>query len=145
MPTPTTREFFTNKLIIWFVLAVGMVITAAATLYMKSSVELIAEKDFAGHCGEIRTKISARLEDHARILLGGAAFFNASDTVTRDSWRIYTQLQKIENQLPGIQGLGFSLLIPLNKLPGHIKNIRSQDFPDYTVHPSGERELYSSI
>jgi len=145
MPPPTTREFFTNKLIIWFVLAVGMVITAVATLYMKSSVELIAEKDFAGHCGEIKTKISERLEDHARILLSGAAFFNASGTVTRDAWRIYTQLQRIENQLPGIQGIGFSLLIPRNELPGHIKNIRSQGFPDYTVRPGGERELYSSI
>jgi PAS domain S-box-containing protein len=134
-----------NKLIIWFVLAVGMVITAAATLYMKSNVELIAGKAFAGHCGEIKTKISERLEDHARILLSGAAFFNASDTVTRDSWRIYTQLQKIENQLPGIQGIGFSLLIPRNELPGHIKNIRSQGFSDYTVRPGGERELYSSI
>ncbi|MFZ4859834.1 MAG: CHASE domain-containing protein [Desulfuromonadaceae bacterium] len=143
--TTTPRDFFMNKLIVWFVLAVGLMITAAATLYMKSSVEEIAEKDFADHCLNIQTRISERLEDHARILLSGAAFFNASDTGTRDTWRIYTQHQKIDKQLPGIQGIGFSLLILRNELPKHIDEIRSQGFPAYTVRPDGDRELYSSI
>jgi PAS domain S-box-containing protein len=143
--TTTTKDFFKNQIVIWFVLAVGLMITAAVTVYMKSSVEEIAEKDFADHCSEIKTKISERLEDHARILLSGAAFFNASDTVTRDTWRTYTQYQKIEKQLPGIQGIGFSLLIPRKELSKHINEIRRQGFPDYTVHPDGERELYSSI
>ena len=143
--TTTTRDFFTNKLIVWFVLAVGLMITATATLYMKSSVEEIAEKDFADYCLDIQTRISERMEDHARILMSGAAFFNASDTVTRDEWRLYTQHQKIDKQLPGIQGIGFSLLIPRNELPRHINEIRSQGFPTYTVRPDGERELYSSI
>ena len=142
--TTTIKSFFVNSWICWLVLVGGFIITAAATLYIKSSVETKAEKDFADHCGEIQTKISERLQNHARILLGGSAFFNASDSVTRDSWRIYTQLQKIENQLPGIQGLGFSLLIPRNELPGHINEIRSQGFPTYTVRPDGDRELYSS-
>ena len=143
--TSASQDIFMSQRIIWLVLAVGLVITATATLQMKSSVEKIVEKDFADHCREIQTKISERLENHARILLGGAAFFNASDTVTRDSWQIYTQQQKIENQLPGIQGLGFSLLIPQKELPWHINKIRSQGFPKYIVRPVGDRNIYSSI
>ena len=139
------RETPKSQRIIWVVLALGLVTTAAATLYMSSSVEEIAEKDFATHCKEIQTKISERLEDHARILQSGAAFFNATDTVTRDTWRLYTQQQKIYKQLPGIQGIGFSLLIPRSGLPGHIDEIRRQGFPTYTVRPDGDRELYSSV
>ena len=140
----TTMDFYTNKLIIWLVLAAGLMITAAATLYMKSSVETIAEKDFADHCSEIQTKISERMNDHARILQSSAAFFNASDTVTRDKWRVFTQ-QKIDKQLQGIQGFGFSLLIPRKELPRHIQEIRREGFPDYKLRPDGDRELYSSI
>jgi CHASE1-domain containing sensor protein len=65
----------------WIVLAFSLAITAAATLYMKSSVD--------------------RIDEHARILLSGAALFNASEEVTREQWRIFTQYQKIEKQLPG--------------------------------------------
>ncbi len=143
--TTTTEDFFKNPRITWVVLVVGVMITAAATLYMKSSVEEIAEKDFADHCIEITTKISERMDAHARILLSGAAFFDASDAVTRDKWRLYTQHQNIDKQLPGIQGIGFSLLIPRKDLSGHINEIRRQGFPTYTVHPDGDRELYSSV
>jgi signal transduction histidine kinase len=141
----TIKHFFKSPRITWVALGVGLMITAAATLYMKSSVGEIAEKGFADHCSEIQTKILERMEDHARILQSGAAFFEASDKVTRDSWRLYTQHQKIDKQLPGIQGIGFSLLIPRNDLPRHINEIRSQGFPKYTVHPGGDRELYSPV
>ncbi|HIJ86437.1 MAG TPA: response regulator [Desulfuromonadales bacterium] len=129
----------------WIILLLGFGITAAATGYMKASVDKIAAQEFAAHCGEIRSKISYRLTDLARILHGGAAFFDASDTVTREKWRIYSQLQRLEKQLPGIQGIGFALLIPREKLSRHILDIRSEGFPEYTVQPDGERELYSSI
>jgi signal transduction histidine kinase len=143
--TTTTEDFFKNTRITWITLVVSLMITAAATLYMKSSVEEISEKDFADHCSEIQTKITERMDAHARILLSGAAFFEASDTVTRETWRIYTQHQKIDKQLPGIQGIGFSLLIPRKDLPRHVNEIRSQGFPKYTVHPDGDRELYSPV
>jgi len=141
----SAKTVFMNRHFVWVVLVLGLTITAVATLNMKSSVETIAEKDFVDHCGEIKSKISDRMEDHVRILRGGAAFFNASDPVTRETWRIYTQHQVIEKQLPGIQGIGFSLLIPQNILPEHINEIRSQGFPDYIVRPGGDRELFSSI
>jgi signal transduction histidine kinase/CheY-like chemotaxis protein/HPt (histidine-containing phosphotransfer) domain-containing protein len=129
----------------WIVLAVGLMITAAATLYMKSNVEEIAERDFISHCDGIRNSISSRLDDHARILLGGAALFNACDVVTREKWRVFNHNQKVETQLPGIQGIGFALLIPRAELTRHIQVIRSEGFPEYKVKPDGDREIYSSI
>ncbi len=73
------------------------------------------------------------------------AFFNASKTVSREEWRIFNQAQKVEKQLPGIQGIGFSLLIPHAELTWHIQGIRREGFPDYTLKPDGDREVYSSI
>ncbi len=129
----------------WIVLVAGLIITAFATLYMKSDVERIAGRDFISHCGEIHNAITSRLDDHARILLSGAALFNAADTVTRQEWRIFNKQQKIEKQLPGIQGIGFSVLIPRAELARHIQKIRSEGFPEYNIRPDGDREVYSSI
>ena len=67
----------------WIVLLAGLLLTIAATLYVKSSVEKSAAREFATQCNEIQNKIIERLEDHARLLQSGAALFNASERVTR--------------------------------------------------------------
>jgi PAS domain S-box-containing protein len=129
----------------WIVLVVGLMITVVAALYMKSNVEKNAERDFISQCGEIHNVIADRLDDHASILLGGRALFDGFEEVSRSEWGVFSKQQKIERQLPGIQGIGFSLLIPPTELARHIQEIRSQGFPEYTVKPDGEREVYSSI
>ncbi len=129
----------------WIVLAIGLAITATAAVYVHSRVDELAERAFTFHCNEVQNAISGRLDDHARILLGGAALFNASDSVSREEWRIFTKHQKVETQLPGIQGIGFSLLIPRAELARHIQAIRDEGFPEYRVKPEGDREFYSSI
>ena len=141
----TTQSALRNRRSAWIVLAVGLIITAAATLYMKSGVETIAQREFTSQCNDIQNKITGRLDDHARILQSGAALFKASKAVTREEWRIFTQHQKVEKQLPGIQGIGFSLLIPREELNRHIQGIRREGFPEYKLRPDGDREVYSSI
>ncbi|MEI7672835.1 MAG: CHASE domain-containing protein, partial [Deltaproteobacteria bacterium] len=138
---PARRSFY----IAWVVLVIGLLITAAVTLYMKSDVERIAEQEFIAECRDIQEKIAARLDDHARILRSGAALFKISDTVTRDKWRIFIERQQVQKELPGIQGIGFSLLIPRAELARHTQGIRKEGFPAYKVRPEGNRELYSSI
>jgi len=140
--SPFTRQ---NRHTAWIVLIAGLVITAGATLYMKASVERVAERDFLSLSDEIQREISKRLDDHARILLCGSAFFQASDEVTREKWRVFTQHQQVDKQLPGIQGIGYSLLIPRSELAQHIQKIRHEGFPEYTVKPAGERDIYTSI
>ena len=129
----------------WIVLVTGLLITAAFTFQMLQDVASIAEKDFSFLCGQIKNKISERLDAHARILQSGAAFFNAADVVTREKWHTFTETQKVERNLPGIQGIGFSLLIRPEELPRHVLKIRSEGFPEYRIRPEGTRELYSSI
>jgi signal transduction histidine kinase/CHASE1-domain containing sensor protein/CheY-like chemotaxis protein/HPt (histidine-containing phosphotransfer) domain-containing protein len=134
-----------NTPILFAIIAAGLIVFAVATLNMKSGVERIAEQDFISTCSEIQNKIAGRLGDHARILYSGAAFLNASDLVKREEWRIFTQHLKIEKQLPGIQGIGFSILIPREDINRHTQEIRQQGFPEYKLRPDGDREVYSSI
>jgi len=117
----------------------------SASLLVKSNHENIAEQSFVDNCDEVKTKIADRLDDHVRILRAGVAFFNASDLVTREKWRIFTQTQLLEKQLPGIQGIGFSPMVRRAELPRHIQEMRRDSFPGYRVRPDGEREIYAPV
>ena len=141
----TTNSALRNWPLAWIVLAVGLLITSAGTLYMKSSVENVATLEFTSNCNQIAIKITDRVDEHARILLSGVALFNASDIVTREKWRIFNKAQKVQKQLPGIQGIGFSLLIPRSELTQHMQKMRGEGFPQYKLRPDGDREIYSSI
>lgn len=134
-----------NIWLAWTVLSVGLIVTISATIYLKMNVETYAKKEFAFACNQIQLRIDARMTAHEQILTGAAALFDASDKITREEWHTYTYRQKVEQQLLGIQGLGFSLMVPRDRLEQHIWEIRSQGFPDYRVKPEGKREIYTSI
>ncbi len=129
----------------WVLLSVGLIITIYATISSKMDVEAGAKREFEFACTQIELRIDARMDAHEQILMSAAALFNASDEVTREQWRSFVLQQKVEQHLPGIQGIGFLLIIPREHLAQHIQEIRSQGFPDYNVKPEGDRESYTSI
>ncbi len=131
--------------IAWVLLSAGLIATIIATIHAKMDDEANAKIEFDFGCSQIELRIDSRMTAHAQILLSAAAFFNASDEVTRDKWQLFTWRQKVDQHLPGIQGIGFSLVIPRGRLAQHIQDIRSQGYPDYNVKPEGDREIYTSI
>ncbi|MBK8419643.1 PAS domain S-box protein [Candidatus Villigracilis saccharophilus] len=126
-------------------LAFGMTLSLLASLYVKSEAEIAAEREFSFISNEIQLNIADRLASSAQVLYSGAALFDSSESVTREEWRIFTNQLRLEQQLPGIQGVGFALLIPPEQLDQHIQQIRDEGFPQYTVRPEGSRQIYSSI
>lgn len=129
----------------WTIVIIGVIITIFASLAAKKNKETQLQQEFASDCQTIRNSIAERLADHGRILRSGASFFDASTSVSRSEWRIYATRLGLEQQLPGIQGFGFSQFVPREQLSDHIREVRAQGFPDYRVKPDGEREAYSSI
>ena len=127
------------------ILLVGLMASAVTAWSAKANVEQIAKREFEFACAEIQDKISGRISAHMQSLLGAAAFFEHSDGVTRQEWQRFAAHQKIDQYLPGIQGLGLSLLIPRATLAQHIQDVQAEGFPDYRVRPEGDRELYSAI
>jgi PAS domain S-box-containing protein len=127
------------------VLVAGLLATALAAHYVKSNTDAVAKREFDHVCHEIQTKIVDRLDAHAQILRSGAAFYENGDRVDRAKWKRYTERQNVAQHLPGIQGFGFVLLIPREQLAEHVREIRAEGFPEYSVHPEGDREVYSSI
>ncbi|MEI7485694.1 MAG: CHASE domain-containing protein, partial [Ignavibacteriota bacterium] len=127
------------------VLFLSLVITAIAGYYTKYKIEANEKKEFGYACNELKKAISIRLSAHAQLLRSGSAFMMSTDKVTRKEWKRFVENERIENNLPGVQGIGYSLIIPKEKKLQHIEEIRREGFPDYTIRPEGERDTYTSI
>ena len=136
---------FKRSLAAWTMLVVGILLTLFASLQVKRDLEKNAIDQFAFACAQISLKIEERLGAYALILRGGAALFSTSDTVERSAWQAYVETLRASGSVPGVQGIGFAQRITPNQLDAHIAQIRGEGFPEYSVRPTGTRELYTSI
>ncbi len=127
------------------ILIIGIVLSITAAIYTKKDLENISKREFSLVCDEIKAKIHSRLHAHAQLLRSGTSFFAAADSVSRKDWQVFIENSELNKNLPGIQGVGFSLIIKKAELQKHIRNIRAEGFPNYKVYPSGERDIYTSI
>jgi len=115
------------------------------SLAIRNDVIKEEKKDFEFECIELTNLITTRLHAHAQLLRSCSAFFDISDTVSRIAWHDAYQRQRLDKNLPGIQGLGYALIIRPNDLSKHETTIRKEGFPSYSVYPQGKRDIYTSI
>lgn len=133
---------------LWIALSLlltGLTITAFTSLYLRANIEAAAHLEFDFICNEVQINIANRLAAGAQLLRSGVGLFGSSENVTGAEWGSFAAGIQSDQHLPGIQGFGFSLLIPPEQLEQHIQEIRGEGFPEYTVRPEGERDIYSSI
>ncbi len=139
---------FSNRNNLWiaiFILLAGILLTASSAHYVEGEIESKSKLEYSSLCNAIKTKISTRLHEHALLLRLTASFLNNNENVTRNDWKLFIANSKIDKNLPGILGVGFSLIIPKNQLQNHITSIRNEGFPTYNVKPDNDRAIYTSI
>ena len=141
---PLTRTLFGERFA-WVALATILAGTWAASFFLHRNSEEQIEQRFLYRAEQERAKILARMQAYEQALRGGAALFDASASVSRQEWHDYISHLQLDKTLPGIQGTGFTLMIPAAHRAEHEKEIRAEGFPDYVIRPAGERPVYSSI
>ncbi|WP_200249525.1 CHASE domain-containing protein [Lamprobacter modestohalophilus] len=134
-----------HRITAWVILALSLVLTALAWSISAQAIRAKAEQRFRFQTQDIVAAISKRLLTYETALRGGAGLFNASDEVTRQEWHQYVSDLQLQQNFPGIQGLGFSLMLSSSEREAHQAAVRAEGFPDYSIRPEGERETYSAI
>lgn len=104
-----------------------------------------AEIRFQAMAKEQREVLLDRMHDYEQVLLGATGLFAASVSVERDEWRAYVNSLRLHQTLPGIQGVGYAVMVPRKDKAAHEAKIRAEGFPAYAIYPPGDREMYSSI
>lgn len=92
-----------------------------------------------------KNTILERLNTYEVVLQGAAGLFLASDNVTRDEWQSYVASFDLQQQYPGIQGVGYTTFVPPDQVASLTDTIRSQGLPDFHIFPEGQRDTYSAV
>ncbi len=129
----------------WAILILLVALTLWLWYHINADVADNARDRFAYRVTQQKQDIEVRLQGYEQVLYGAAGLFKSSDFVSREEWRTYVDALQLPRWLPGIQGVGYSLMIPRNEKAAHEAGMRKSGFPDYAIYPVGDREMYSSI
>lgn len=90
-------------------------------------------------------QIQNRMDTYREVLYSGVGLFEASSDVSRKEWHTFVDKLQIKKYFPGIQGLGYSVVLREGDLAKNIQEVRNEGFPSYKIHPEGKRELCTPI
>ncbi len=130
----------------WIVLASGLLITAGISEQARRLVvqeHLRIENTLLDN---VVDAIQAKLEIDIAILGSLTGLLNASNQVSRDKFNTFYESVILHTREPhGVQAIGFARWIPATELTTFESRIRTERFPDFSVHPPGLRQSYSAI
>jgi len=127
------------------VLAVCLVITYFNWDFANTARKTELQSYFEYRARDVNERIKQRVIGYKQILKSTLGLFNASGKVSRAEFRLFCNSQNLDETYPGIQGVGFSLIIPPKEIKKHITAIRKEGFSKYKLWPEGIRETYTSI
>ena len=139
------RPVFFGKWGVWIVLLSSLLTTFFGWYSVRTVTIKRAIDRFDFQVKTLELAIRERLQTYEFLLQSGAGLFAASDEVSRKEWRTFVTMMQVRKYYPGIQGIGFSKRILSSEKETHIRQIRDEGFPDYTIRPEGERPEYTSI
>jgi len=120
--------------------------TLAAFGYYANSVRESVHKDvslaFQQQLRVLSTGAASRLQLYENFLRGGAGLFFVNKPLTQTDWTNYFRPYEITKQFPDVEGLAFDRYLTQDELPAFLQAIRSQDLPNFTIMPSGNRPIY---
>lgn len=138
----TRLRNFTSTLVI---LALALTATGFTAWSASREAERDARRRFVAMADDLRDAIGDTMRAYAQALRGGAGLVAATRMPTREQWSQFAAALALEREFPGIQGLGFAVVLKPDEISAHEAEQRSRGRPGYTVHPAGERDIYTAI
>jgi two-component system sensor histidine kinase/response regulator len=129
----------------WLVLVLSLIMSLFAWRLFDQSLHDRARVLFTNKTEDITEHIIYRLQNDEQILRGGVGLFNGTNEVTRIEWWHYVSALHLDENYPGILGVGFSRWLTQAEKEAHIRSIRAEGFSGYLIRPEGERPEYTSI
>ncbi|MBF0614999.1 MAG: PAS domain S-box protein [Magnetococcales bacterium] len=134
-----------NRATGWIILAISILITVLAWHTSNLFLEKRAQDRFEFKVEEAHWSILKRMREYEQVLRGGVGLLNTAGEVTREDWHHYVTTLQIDTYWPGIQGIGFTRMIPPEEREGLERQIQAEGFPGFAIRPEGKRDQYSAI
>jgi|GEM_PF-2025041 len=142
----TNKSEILRKIIPSFlILIAGLMITFVICNTEGRSSENEKRAYFELRVRDVYLRIEKRINSYEQILRSVRGLFHASEHVNRDEFNLFFNALQLDENYPGIQGVGFSKIILRDELSKHIDSVRIEGFSEYKIWPEGSREIYTSI
>jgi signal transduction histidine kinase/DNA-binding response OmpR family regulator len=142
---PLVLKLRSELLVSVLVFAIGLLATYWIWHHEHQRQRLELQSEFDSGIRESMLKIEQRLSNYQNVLIGVQALYEASQQVEPTEFAAYVAALRLEESHPGIQSLGYSLLVPAERLARHLADIRKQGASDYRIKPGGQRKLYAPV
>jgi CHASE1-domain containing sensor protein len=127
------------------VLLITLGLTLAAWHLILQASQQRAEQQFLHRAEQEQHTLLSRMQAYEQILRSAAALFASGKPVSRNDWQRYVASLKLKENLPGVEGVGYTVMVSPEQKAAHEESIRSEGFLQYAINPPGQREIYSSI
>jgi len=117
------------------VLLIPLGLTFYAWQIASESADHQGKVSFESLAVESKKALLSRINSYESALLGGVAYFQGSNKITRDEWRRYVERLDIENNFPGINGLGWIQPLAPSGVDRFLRTIRADGAPNFRIHP----------
>ncbi|MBF0180189.1 MAG: CHASE domain-containing protein [Magnetococcales bacterium] len=144
-PLPPLRAVRPLAHLHWLTLAAGLGGTLFGHHLAREDAVNALKVDFDVEARAIIHDIQRRMEAYRRILRGVHGLFDAAGQVDRTAFRRYVARQQLQENYPGIQGLGFMPMLAADRKEDVVRAVREEGFADFDVWPSGERTMHAPV
>jgi PAS domain S-box-containing protein len=134
-----------RPLIPYVVLAVSLLITLGATVYVSTAAAGKDQTRFDNGVSEIQSALRQRMDIYINLLRGGAGLFSSSASITRAQFAAYVDRLDLQENFRGIQGIGVSARVPPGGAEALVARMRREGDPTFTIHPPGPRDELHTI
>lgn len=129
----------------YFVLAIALLLTTGITTYVAMTAKAKDRLRFESVVHRTQNDIQDRLETYIALLRASSGLFAASDQVSLEEFRAFTNRLRLREHYSGIQGIGFSVRVSPETKDGLIANMQQQGIENFNIRPNYLRPEYHSI
>ena len=129
----------------WLILAVSLFTTYYLWQAAQSEAKGLLQNDFDFRVHDAGSRTKQRMLAYEQVLRGAQGLFASSRSVERGEFHAYNDKLHLDQNYPGIQGVGFAQIVPPAGKDKFISTIRQQGFPTFTIWPEGKRDLFTAV
>ncbi|WP_340159432.1 CHASE domain-containing protein [uncultured Hoeflea sp.] len=93
------------------------------------------EIQFESLAVENKKALLSRINSYENALLGGVAYFQGSENISRNEWRRYVDMLDIQENFPGINGLGWITSLAPSGIDRFLNAARADGAPNFEIRP----------
>ncbi|MGZ3694947.1 MAG: CHASE domain-containing protein [Bdellovibrionota bacterium] len=123
-------------------LVLGLTLTVLATFYIQQDVMSEESRRFHDLTSQIQEQIRLHLDRYEDTLMDARSFFAGSKNISQAEFHQFFVLSGAFTRAPGLRGVGYTVRVKEENLAEHLRKVRAQGFPNYSIWPESPRGEY---